>query len=112
MSSELKSEIEKNKDKFVGNLNLQPQDTALFLNGLFFDMDITDIMTILESIKSEQKIMEGLYSIGESLYSSLMKKCKYLMHQRGATLEVENFLKFIKVQKCKRIFFFSSNLLK
>nr|XP_018911723.1 PREDICTED: UDP-glucose:glycoprotein glucosyltransferase [Bemisia tabaci] len=75
VSSELKSEIEKNKDKFVGNLNLQPQDTALFLNGLFFDMDITDIMTILESIKSEQKIMEGLYSIGvteEKVFNKLL----------------------------------------
>lgn len=49
-------------------LNLPPTDTALFLNGMFFDMDIVDIFTILETVKQEIRLMEGLYRIGN--YSS------------------------------------------
>lgn len=46
-------------------LNLPPSDTALFLNGIFFDMDVVDIFTIFETVRQEIKVMEGLYKIGE-----------------------------------------------
>lgn len=46
-------------------LNLPPTDTALFLNGIFFDMDVVDIFTIFETVRQEIKVMEGLYKIGE-----------------------------------------------
>lgn len=45
-------------------LNLQPSDTVLLLNGMYFDIDVTDMSTILDSITQELNIMEGLYSIG------------------------------------------------
>lgn len=46
-------------------LNLQSSDTVLLLNGMYFDIDITDMSTILDSITQELSIMEGLYSIGK-----------------------------------------------
>lgn len=49
-------------------LNLPPSDTALFLNGMFFDMDVVDIFSILETIKQELRVMEGLYRIGKFKY--------------------------------------------
>lgn len=45
-------------------LNIQPTDTVLLLNGMYFDIDITDMSTILDSATQELSIMEGLYSIG------------------------------------------------
>lgn len=48
-------------------LNLQSSDTVLLLNGMYFDIDITDMSTILDSITQELSIMDGLYSIGKCL---------------------------------------------
>lgn len=53
-------------------LNLPPTDTALFLNGIFFDMDVVDIFTIFESVRQEIKVMEGLYKIGEFFFQSII----------------------------------------
>lgn len=61
---ERKKEIQKNQDEILMMLNLPPSDTALFLNGMFFDMDVVDIFSILETIKQELRVMEGLYRIG------------------------------------------------
>ncbi|XP_071443072.1 UDP-glucose:glycoprotein glucosyltransferase 1 [Hetaerina americana] len=61
---ELQQEVKANQEAFASSLNLQPVDTALFLNGMFFDMDIADIMTILEALRQELRIMEGLHKIG------------------------------------------------
>ncbi|VVC24565.1 Nucleotide-diphospho-sugar transferases,Glycosyl transferase, family 8,UDP-glucose:Glycoprotein [Cinara cedri] len=64
VSNELRAEVSKNQDSFSMGLNLQPSDTVLLLNGMYFDIDITDMSTILDSITQELGIMEGLYSIG------------------------------------------------
>lgn len=61
---ERKKEIQKNQDKILMALNLPPTDTALFLNGMFFDMDVVDIFSVLETVRQEIRIMEGLYRIG------------------------------------------------
>ncbi|XP_050543404.1 UDP-glucose:glycoprotein glucosyltransferase [Daktulosphaira vitifoliae] len=64
VSKELRNEIAKNQDSFSMNLNLQPSDTIMLLNGMYFDTDMTDMSTILDTITQELQIMEGLYSIG------------------------------------------------
>ncbi|XP_001944699.1 UDP-glucose:glycoprotein glucosyltransferase [Acyrthosiphon pisum] len=64
VSKELRDEVSKNQDSFSMGLNLQPTDTVLLLNGMYFDIDITDMSTILDSATQELSIMEGLYSIG------------------------------------------------
>lgn len=68
VSKELKDEISANQESFAMSLNLQPSDTVLLLNGMYFDVDITDMFTILETITQELSIMEGLYSIGNLLF--------------------------------------------
>lgn len=72
MKPERKKEIQKNQDEILMMLNLPPSDTALFLNGMFFDMDVVDIFSILETIKQELRVMEGLYRIGKFKYYSFM----------------------------------------
>lgn len=63
---EVKKEVKKNRDYFYDKMGLQPSDAALFINGLHFDMDYMDIFTILETIKSESKVLDGLGRLGIS----------------------------------------------
>jgi UDP-glucose:glycoprotein glucosyltransferase len=67
VSADLKKEVKKNQDSFLSSLSLQPTDSALFLNGLFFDVDSIDAGALLESARSELRTMEGLYGIGTYL---------------------------------------------
>lgn len=46
------------------NTNIQPSDAALFINGLFFDMEYEDIFNILETLKAEGKVLDGLGELG------------------------------------------------
>lgn len=62
-------------------LNLQPSDTVLLLNGMFFDVDITDMFTILDSIAQELSIMEGLYSIGILIKNYIYVYCVMCIKQ-------------------------------
>ncbi|KAJ8920947.1 hypothetical protein NQ315_015740 [Exocentrus adspersus] len=61
---DLKQEMRRNSDIFSSTLNLQPSDTALFINGMFYDIDLVDIYGILEILRQELRTMEGLHSIG------------------------------------------------
>lgn len=64
VKQELKNEMKRNQDVFGSTLNLQPSDTALFINGMFFDLDLVDIYTILETLRQEMRTMQGLHTIG------------------------------------------------
>jgi len=68
VNKELRDEISKNQDSFSMGLNLQSSDTVLLLNGMYFDIDITDMSTILDAVTQELSIMEGLYSIGNLIF--------------------------------------------
>lgn len=93
----MRDEITKNQDSFSMGLNLQPSDTVMLLNGMYFDVDVTDMSTILESITQELRIMEGLYSIG--IYDKTFIQCMPIY---------QTFLLFrYKRQKCS-IFHVSS----
>jgi len=70
VSQDLRKEVKKNQDAFLTSLSLQPADSALFLNGLFFDVDSLDAGALLESARSELRTMEGLYGVGK--YSSTL----------------------------------------
>lgn len=61
---ELKKEMRSNQDIFSSTLNLQPQDTALFINGLFHDVDLVDVYGVLEVVRQELRTMEGLHGVG------------------------------------------------
>ncbi|KAG5893498.1 hypothetical protein JTB14_010548 [Gonioctena quinquepunctata] len=64
VNADLKYEMKRNSDKFASNLNLQPSDTALFINGMFYDVDLVDIYGVLEVLRQELRTMEGLHGIG------------------------------------------------
>ncbi|XP_043284000.1 UDP-glucose:glycoprotein glucosyltransferase isoform X2 [Venturia canescens] len=66
VSNEMKKEMKHNQDIFFGSLHIQPTDTALFINGLFFDLDSVDVLSLLESLRSELRVMEALHKIGFS----------------------------------------------
>lgn len=64
VKEELKKEISKNQQYFENYHGLTAGDSALYLNGIPMDMEIYDIFTLLDMMKSEAKIMEGLFSLG------------------------------------------------
>uniref|UniRef100_A0A4W4FIS8 UDP-glucose ceramide glucosyltransferase-like 1 n=1 Tax=Electrophorus electricus TaxID=8005 RepID=A0A4W4FIS8_ELEEL len=63
VNSEIRKEIEENQKYFKGTLGLQPGDSALFINGLHIDLDVQDIFSILDILRSEARVMEGLRSL-------------------------------------------------
>nr|CAD7409331.1 unnamed protein product [Timema cristinae] len=74
VSEALKKEVKLNQDMFSSSLNLQPTDTALFINGMFFDLDVVDMISLLDVVRQELRVLEGLYKIGisESRMSSIL----------------------------------------
>ncbi|XP_008397948.1 UDP-glucose:glycoprotein glucosyltransferase 1 isoform X1 [Poecilia reticulata] len=63
VKSAIRKEIEENQKFFKGTLGLQPGDSALFINGLHIDLDTQDIFSVLEVLRSEARVMEGLRSL-------------------------------------------------
>ncbi|XP_064615079.1 UDP-glucose:glycoprotein glucosyltransferase 1-like [Liolophura sinensis] len=64
VKSELREEIHKNQMDFDTYHNLGAGESAMFLNGLPVDLEIYDIFTLLGVMRSEAKVMEGLFSLG------------------------------------------------
>ncbi|XP_063697044.1 UDP-glucose:glycoprotein glucosyltransferase [Culicoides brevitarsis] len=64
VTEELKNEMKHNIEVFGRNLNLQPPDAALFVNGLFFDAETLDIFTLLDTLRSESRVLDGLFKLG------------------------------------------------
>ncbi|RZC41026.1 UDP-glucose:glycoprotein glucosyltransferase, partial [Asbolus verrucosus] len=64
VNPDLKKEMKLNSDIFASTLNLQPSDTALFINGMFYDVDLVDVYSILDVLRQELRAMEGLHKIG------------------------------------------------
>lgn len=64
VSEDFKAEMKNNIEIFARNLNLQPPDAALFINGLYFDAETLDVETLLDTIKKESSILDGLNQIG------------------------------------------------
>lgn len=64
VNPELKQEMKSNSDAFASTLNLQSSDTALFINGMFYDIDLVDIYGILDILRQELRTMEGLFKVG------------------------------------------------
>lgn len=63
VDNDFKKEIEQNQQMFMQNLNLGTTDAALFINGLYYDIDTIDVFTLLNIIKKEFKLIEGLHRL-------------------------------------------------
>ncbi|XP_038673760.1 UDP-glucose:glycoprotein glucosyltransferase 1 isoform X3 [Scyliorhinus canicula] len=64
VNQEMRNEIEANQKYFAETLGLQPGDSALFINGLHIDLDLQNPFSILDILKREGRIMDGLYNLG------------------------------------------------
>ncbi|KAK5645916.1 hypothetical protein RI129_004380 [Pyrocoelia pectoralis] len=64
VNPDMKQEIKANQEVFGATLNLHFADTALFINGMFFDLDLVDFYAIFDILRQEQRTMQGLHRIG------------------------------------------------
>ncbi|UYV70608.1 UGGT1 [Cordylochernes scorpioides] len=64
VSHELKQEIEKNQQFWIQTHNIAPQDAGLFINGLYQDVETLDVFSLLQLLRQETRVLEGLHDIG------------------------------------------------
>lgn len=55
VDDDIRKELEQNQMLFARFLNLAPTDAALFMNGMFFDVDALDMFALFEVVKNEFK---------------------------------------------------------
>lgn len=70
---DFKKEMKHNIDILGKHLNIQPPDAALFVNGLFFDAETLDVGSLLETLRSELRVLDGLHKLSECCFS--LSKC-------------------------------------
>lgn len=64
VDDKMKREILKNQAILSSQFDINPSDAALFVNGMQFDLDYVDMYTLLDHIRTEQRVMEGLHKLG------------------------------------------------
>ncbi|XP_078310602.1 UDP-glucose:glycoprotein glucosyltransferase 1-like [Crassostrea virginica] len=64
LKSEVKNEMNQNKKVFESALSLGAGESAMLLNGIPVEMEVYDVYTLLDLMKSEARLMEGLFSLG------------------------------------------------
>nr|XP_060490186.1 UDP-glucose:glycoprotein glucosyltransferase 2 [Panthera onca] len=62
----MREEIQENQKGLHARFEIQPGDACLFINGLRVDMSAYDSFRILDMLKLEGKIMNGLHNLGIS----------------------------------------------
>lgn len=45
-------------------MGLQPGESAMYINGIAADLSVYDVYRLLETLRSEAKLMEGLHNMG------------------------------------------------
>ncbi|XP_067851613.1 UDP-glucose:glycoprotein glucosyltransferase 1 isoform X2 [Heptranchias perlo] len=64
VNSDMRKEVEENQRYFKETLGLHPGDSALFINGLSIDLDVQDVFSVLDLLRNEARLMEGLHDLG------------------------------------------------
>nr|XP_014976812.2 UDP-glucose:glycoprotein glucosyltransferase 2 isoform X5 [Macaca mulatta] len=64
VNQHMREEIQENQKDLRDRFKIQPGDARLFINGLHVDMDVYDPFSILDMLKLEGKIMNGLRNLG------------------------------------------------
>uniref|UniRef100_G1PNN1 UDP-glucose ceramide glucosyltransferase-like 1 n=1 Tax=Myotis lucifugus TaxID=59463 RepID=G1PNN1_MYOLU len=64
INQHMKKEIQKNQQDLHNRFEIQPGDARLYINGLRVDMDAVDPFSILDMLKLEGKMMNGLHKLG------------------------------------------------
>ncbi|KAG7282920.1 hypothetical protein CRUP_018420 [Coryphaenoides rupestris] len=61
---EMRKEIEENQKHLSETMGVQPGDAALFINGQNIDLDTHNPFSILDMLRGEARLLEGLHHLG------------------------------------------------
>ncbi|KAF7667781.1 hypothetical protein LDENG_00047960 [Lucifuga dentata] len=64
VKQEMRKEIEANQKHLSETIGVHPGDGGLFINGLHIDLDIHNPFSILDILRGEAKVLEGLHNLG------------------------------------------------
>ncbi|XP_050975061.1 UDP-glucose:glycoprotein glucosyltransferase 2 isoform X2 [Labeo rohita] len=64
VNQDMKKEIEDNQKRLSESIGIHPGDAGLFINGIHVDLDIHNPFSILDILRTEAKILEGLHNLG------------------------------------------------
>ncbi|XP_051564651.1 UDP-glucose:glycoprotein glucosyltransferase 2-like isoform X1 [Myxocyprinus asiaticus] len=64
VNQDMKKEIEQNQKRLSESMGIHPGDASLFINGIHIDLDIHNPFSILDILRGEAKILEGLHNLG------------------------------------------------
>ncbi|XP_037832030.1 UDP-glucose:glycoprotein glucosyltransferase 2 isoform X1 [Kryptolebias marmoratus] len=64
VKKEMRKEIEENQKHLSETIAVHPGDGELFINGLHIDLDIHNPFSILDILRTEARILEGLHNLG------------------------------------------------
>ncbi|XP_019129729.2 UDP-glucose:glycoprotein glucosyltransferase 2 isoform X2 [Larimichthys crocea] len=64
VKQEMRKEIEENQKHLSETIGLHPGDGELFINGLHIDLDIHNPFSILDILRGEARVLEGLHNLG------------------------------------------------
>lgn len=70
VSEDFKKEMKQNTEILNKELNFQPPDASLYINGLYFDADTIDVVTVMETLRSELRVLNGLHKLSEFFFSN------------------------------------------
>lgn len=65
VSDDFRNEMKHNVDVLGKELNFQPPDAALYVNGLYFDAETVDVGTLVETLRGELRVLSGLHKLGK-----------------------------------------------
>uniref|UniRef100_A0A8C2XGP4 UDP-glucose ceramide glucosyltransferase-like 1 n=1 Tax=Cyclopterus lumpus TaxID=8103 RepID=A0A8C2XGP4_CYCLU len=64
VKQEMRKEIEENQKRLGESIGVHPGDGELFINGLHIDLDIHNPFSILDILRGEARVLEGLHNLG------------------------------------------------
>ncbi|XP_028446453.1 UDP-glucose:glycoprotein glucosyltransferase 2 isoform X3 [Perca flavescens] len=64
VKQEMRKEIEENQKRLSETIGVHPGDGELFINGLHIDLDIHNPFSLLEILRGEARVLEGLHNLG------------------------------------------------
>nr|XP_055070737.1 UDP-glucose:glycoprotein glucosyltransferase 2 isoform X1 [Misgurnus anguillicaudatus]XP_055070738.1 UDP-glucose:glycoprotein glucosyltransferase 2 isoform X1 [Misgurnus anguillicaudatus]XP_055070739.1 UDP-glucose:glycoprotein glucosyltransferase 2 isoform X1 [Misgurnus anguillicaudatus]XP_055070740.1 UDP-glucose:glycoprotein glucosyltransferase 2 isoform X1 [Misgurnus anguillicaudatus] len=76
VNQEMKKEIEENQKRLSDSMGVHPGDASLFINGIHIDLDLHNPFSILDILRGEAKMLEGLHNLG--IRGSSVSKFLYL----------------------------------
>ncbi|XP_056244973.1 UDP-glucose:glycoprotein glucosyltransferase 2 isoform X1 [Seriola aureovittata] len=64
VKQEMRKEIEENQKHLSETIGVHPGDGELFINGLHIDLDTHNPFSILDTLRGEARVLEGLHNLG------------------------------------------------